>query len=58
MMATVATAPNNSSYDHSGTEINDREEEHKDSEYYDTLAMDAQASNTAKIAELQKKKTD
>jgi hypothetical protein len=63
-MATVPTAPNDSSNDRSGTEIDDREEKHKEEEVVkdsgsDPLVMDATVSNKvnkAKIAELQKQK--
>jgi hypothetical protein len=64
-MASVATAPNDSSDDRSGTEIYDREEEHqeeeiaKDSDYDATVTKDlgkVSGKYLIKISELQKKK--
>jgi tetrahydromethanopterin S-methyltransferase subunit A len=64
-LASVATAPNNSSDDHSGTEIDDREEEHQEEEIAKESDSDATVmkdlgkdsdKNLIKIAELQKKK--
>jgi hypothetical protein len=63
MATTVATAPNDSSDDLSGTEIDDREEQHQEEEIAEdseseASVMDAVGSNEiGKIAELQKKET-
>jgi hypothetical protein len=41
-MAYVATAPNDSTHDHSGTEIDDKEEEHQEEE----IAKDSDSDAT------------
>jgi hypothetical protein len=64
-MVSVATAPNDSSYDRSGTGIDDKEEEHQDQEIAKEPDSDATDTKVAgkitgkyltKIAELQKSK--
>jgi hypothetical protein len=64
-MASVAMAPNDSSNDHSGMEIDDKEEEHQEEEIAKELDSDATVMKVlgkvpgkylTKIAELQKNK--
>jgi hypothetical protein len=60
-MATIGTAPNDSSDDRSVTEIDDRDEEHQEEEITEDSESEASVTDglgndVGKISELQKKK--